>query len=682
MPNQFRLLVAVFAHINLDNFHSLVKNSPDFHQLSLENDLWKAKYQLHFPDSFKSLTEDNTTEKNFNWFEQFFLCFQDKYRHLTPKQKILMCLIKEDDHEALNSFSIELTDLDKVFDTPRQAFLFALSFDLKNIVDDMLLRDKSILNAKDGRGATPLFHATVSNNFNLVKKLLSLGADSSIRLEGIDDFYKKHNIHENDTPLHAAITLNFIEIVNCLLKANADPNALTKEGLNSLQLAAEVNHAEIVSLICESKKVNINDCTDIGLTALMITLLKDCLHSAEILLKQKADPSIPQSQCKADTFPLAYDDINKIQIGDAPIHVAVKLRSNHYVSILVEHGASLEQANSTGDNALQAAVLAGNADMVKFLLTFPRINVNSLSPFGATPLLLATELGFNEIAFHLIQKGADFSIPLAKSSEYHRQFGVIAGDNSLDAAKHLKNTELATVLMKVDTENKTAYRQLLRAVTKNDLESLKKILQCSKNQINTIHPAKGITLLHFAVAEGFNDIALYLLNMGADETIPARKISTYKCAVAINENDTVMHTAVRFNNEVIVNALIKKNPRNVERINSQRLIPIEVIEDKKSVLSYHLQLTKLKLDIHRYAGSTTYGGFFNLNKENRATVDDIKIAVNAMKKLFLHEDKTMDLSPHIQTIKSVPELRFIYEGLTGVKLNEDKNLLKASSSKI
>ncbi len=71
----------------------------------------------------------------------------------------------------------------------------------------------------------------------------------------------------------------------------------------------------------------------------------------------------------------------------------------------------------------------------------------------------------------------------------------------------------------------------------------------------------GMTALTIAISEGNTDIALFLLDRGADPAI--EEISTI-CSNMSTEYDTALHYAVRHGNVAVAEAIYAKNPELLE----------------------------------------------------------------------------------------------------------------------
>jgi ankyrin repeat protein len=74
---------------------------------------------------------------------------------------------------------------------------------------------------------------------------------------------------------------------------------------------------------------------------------------------------------------------------------------------------SVNDTNALGDNALHCVCVWGDIDAAK-LLVENGIHINQRGEYGFTPLRVAVDFGFREIADYLIANGAD---PRALESE-------------------------------------------------------------------------------------------------------------------------------------------------------------------------------------------------------------------------------------------------------------------------
>jgi len=89
------------------------------------------------------------------------------------------------------------------------------------LIKDLLATDKSLINARDKDGSTPLHCATWKGQKEVVALLIAAGADVNAH---------NANEHWGTTPLHAAAHANQAGIAQVLIDNGADVNAQDMEG--------------------------------------------------------------------------------------------------------------------------------------------------------------------------------------------------------------------------------------------------------------------------------------------------------------------------------------------------------------------------------------------------------------------------------------------------------------------
>lgn len=121
-----------------------------------------------------------------------------------------------------------------------QSDIFSLILDGDlNGVKEITTKEKSVINLKDKLGRTPLMEAVIKGDLNIVKALLSAGANV--------------NIHESSgwTALHFAAQAYSYEITKILLESSAEVDAIDNQGSTPLfrSLFGSKGRGEVIELL-------------------------------------------------------------------------------------------------------------------------------------------------------------------------------------------------------------------------------------------------------------------------------------------------------------------------------------------------------------------------------------------------------------------------------------------------
>ncbi|MCG8622940.1 MAG: ankyrin repeat domain-containing protein [Proteobacteria bacterium] len=227
---------------------------------------------------------------------------------------------------------------------------------------DLLIDEGADVNAKDDNGITPLRIVVDGKDEEVAETLVIAGADSQIRGEDnltiAELLFEKDNleggkilndIYEGDndtatritTPLHFAVSSGEVNVVEFLIKAEANVNIRDDDGITPLHLAVEKNDVVTTEILIKANaKVNIRD--DDGFTPLHLALIKNEAETAEILINE-----IRNSE---------EEDINaRDRDGWTPLHYAARWGDANIVQILIAAEADVNARADSGKTPLDVA---------------------------------------------------------------------------------------------------------------------------------------------------------------------------------------------------------------------------------------------------------------------------------------------------------------------------------------
>jgi ankyrin repeat protein len=244
-----------------------------------------------------------------------------------------------------------------------------------------LLLDAGIdVNARAGRGDTPIHWAASSNSREIVEMLIVEGADIGI----IDS--------DHGTLLHSAAPNRRKDVMELFIKKGLDVNAQKSNGETPLHVAAQSGNKDVVELlIAHGANVNakaeaffegysVDEGPDNQATPLHFAVSsdsKDTQGIVEILVKNGADVNA------------------RIRDGKTPLHVLVK-NSEESVKTETATGFTMSSVEKSSGKSIAEFLIASGAD------------VNAKDRWGNTPFdyIVLFHLNSMKLADLLIAKGA------------------------------------------------------------------------------------------------------------------------------------------------------------------------------------------------------------------------------------------------------------------------------------
>jgi ankyrin repeat protein len=246
-------------------------------------------------------------------------------------------------------------------------------------------------------GCTPFSFAAHDNRLDGSKLLIAAGAD--VNMARVDD---------GATPLHVAAELGHADVVSVLLEtAGVDMNAAMTDGdhagLTPLFIAAWYNRLDVVTLLLATGADVNKACAD-GCSPLHIAAQNRHAGGVSLLLKTAG-----VALNKATTFPLAAGGFVG---GNTPSFVAAQEDRLYILKLLIAAGADVHMARDDGLTPLHAAAELGHADVVSVLIETVDVDLNAAltddedAP-GVTPLFFAAQENRLAVVTLLLAAGAD-----------------------------------------------------------------------------------------------------------------------------------------------------------------------------------------------------------------------------------------------------------------------------------
>ena len=244
-----------------------------------------------------------------------------------------------------------------------------------------------------------IFAAVVAENHSRLRELLLGGASpDAIASAAIAEQYPQ-KVSTGDCALVTAICLESSEAINILLKAGANVNLSSSDGITPL-LAAVHHGSDAMAIRLLDLGANADARDKFGLGAIHKARRRPLI---EELLRRGVDIN-GSAWC----------------YGWAPIHYASFHGNSERMEILLELGALLRVEGKRGEGPLHvAAGTIHGASKVIDLLVQAGADLEARDKTGATPLLWALGVGSHvdrmlrgseEFAIHLVENGANVSV--------------------------------------------------------------------------------------------------------------------------------------------------------------------------------------------------------------------------------------------------------------------------------
>jgi cytohesin len=310
-----------------------------------------------------------------------------------------------------------------------------------------------------------------------------------------------------ETLLHDAADFGRVDAARILLANGADPQARDRYGRTPLHYAAREGHPAVAKLLVEhGADPNVGDrggrttVVD-AVSAVSPETREGRFRVAQVLLAAGALPDTPERGSRRSALHAAAD-----HQGD-PV----------FVRLLLEHGASVDLADSQGETPLHRAASAGNLESVRLLLD---AGANPNAGSRGTPLAAAAYAGHLEVVRLLLERGSEVDRTVPGSP--HPWGGAplelaVLGERGEEADRLAIATFLADGGAEVDARSADG-RTLLHETAETGRLGWVRFLLDHGAEVGAQDKA-GLTPLHEAVRNAHLEVARLLVDRGADAAL-------------------------------------------------------------------------------------------------------------------------------------------------------------------
>ncbi len=333
---------------------------------------------------------------------------------ITKTGKTALMTSANSGHDTVVELLLSHSASAKIRDNSKQTALhYAAKGGHKRIAQHILEKDIKVINDQDADGYSAL-HTTIYNReTDFVKMLLAKRPDININLQD----------NRGNTPLLLAVERRLDDVVEHLLKCEADTDIRNKKGETALLLAIKAKakaRSTWKTLLQSSDHVNVNCGGGVFPTALHQAAWDGKLEVVQQLLKHGADVNAQGGMYNTALQAAAFGGFEDV------------------VDYLLKNGADASLGGGLFANALSAAVALGAFDIVP-MLHENKADINAQDGQGRTAIHLAAWRGSLDMFMWLKDNNGDLSI---KDDQGRTALHHAAMAGSLDVIKMLMQVEM------------------------------------------------------------------------------------------------------------------------------------------------------------------------------------------------------------------------------------------------
>jgi ankyrin repeat protein len=288
----------------------------------------------------------------------------------------------------------------------------AAEIDLQVI--DLLIRKGIDVDARNKKGVTPLHSAARSGSYDMVAKLLDVGADP--RLVTLD----------GNNVVHVAVLGKNTEVINLFLTKGLDVNSSNNQKETPLHFAGRSGHMSVINFLLE-KGARIDSVSAKKETTLHWAVRSGSCEIVEFFIDRGLDIDSANSEEEtALLLALKMQNIDVIKLllargasrkDSKVVYEAAQLADSKLMNLLLSEGFCINVANDRGETALHLAAQEGSVDAAVFLIENEAF-VDVFTHDNISPLHLAVYRGSLQFVRFLLRKGVDLTRVDVRNEKY------------------------------------------------------------------------------------------------------------------------------------------------------------------------------------------------------------------------------------------------------------------------
>ena len=402
----------------------------------------------------------------------------------------------------------------------------------------VLVKQRTLVNAPDADGATPLLIAAHLGDLDSANALIAAGANVNLA--------NRYGI----TPLYEASAAAYVPLIKALLDAGARADVALPEGETALMAASRTDSVEAVRLLLSAGAApNVVEQWQ-GQTPLMYAAARNRAEVARALIAAGANV---KARTPLSTLPprLPAGRFNvEFPLGDlSPLLFAVRQNALGAARVLLDAGADANDKTPEGYSALVLSLVNRHYDMAVLLLDrgaspnggplYAAVNAHNLVPLDVPVKPPTGKTTGIEMLKLLLARGANIMDrpprPLPTTNQgFGAPFFGKPVDTALIRAARSGDVESVRILLDAGADAKlpevdgltpvqavVAGPEIPPLVTvdrdrPSEPEAIDTIrLLMSRGASVAVADKQGVTPLHVAAQRGFTDVARFLVTQGA-----------------------------------------------------------------------------------------------------------------------------------------------------------------------